>query len=258
MEEEKTFYKNLYTSILELGLSSSAANLYLLSLKLGPTPITAISKNLGVSRPNTYKLIKDLENFELVKSVSHEKYARDFMVESPTVILEKLRDKRKYLEQLDSGFVVDMPSVLAQYHQGSSLTKIRIFQGKEEYMKLFNKSVEESNSIIKFFGSADDFINFISWKTEHEWIRKRIKNKIFLKALLLPGKDANILKQMDHSQLRETRFLKDTENFSTSFMIFANKLIFWQPNAPLAVLIEDQYIAETMDITYEKIWAMSE
>jgi len=146
------------------------------------------------------------------------------------------------------------PRTCLLYHQGESSTKIKVVQGRDEYLKIFNASVEESREEIKFFGSADDFIQFVSWKTENEWIKKRLKNNIFMKTLLLPGEDAKTLREADEWELRETRILTDTKHFSASFMLFSNKLIFWQPKVPLALQIDDEYITETMQIVFEKMW----
>ena len=146
------------------------------------------------------------------------------------------------------------PRTCLLYHQGESSTKIKVVQGRDEYLKIFNASVEESREEIKFFGSADDFIQFVSWKTENEWIKKRLKNNIFMKTLLLPGEDAKTLMEADEWELRETRILTDTKHFSASFMLFSNKLIFWQPKVPLALQIDDEYITETMQIVFEKMW----
>jgi len=245
----------LYTSLREIGLSHKAAELYQLSLRSGGSPIAFLAKSLDVSRPNVYALIKELAAKGLAKPAAKNGYSRHFSVETPTLVLEKLRAEKENMETLESSIVSEMPDLLTLYHQGESPTKIKVLQGREQYLKIFNQSVEESRGEIQFFGSADDFIHFVSWKTENEWIKKRLKNKIFLRALLLPGDDAQTLKEQDESELRETRILTDTKPFSASFMLFSNKLIFWQPKVPLALSIEDEYITETMQIVFEKLWA---
>ncbi len=73
--EKNEKYKNLYTSLKELGLSDLEADLYVISLKLGPAQLSEVAKHLGISRPNVYKLIKSLEKNNLVKFSQKEKAA---------------------------------------------------------------------------------------------------------------------------------------------------------------------------------------
>ncbi len=256
MEKDKK-YDNLYTSLKELGLGDSEADLYMISLKLGPAQLSEVAKHLGISRPNIYKLIKSLEVHGLVKFSQKEKYSRKFMVESPGSVLEALRKKKKQLSKIDEGLVLDLPELMAFYHQGEGTTKIKVLKGKEQYVKIFNQSVEEENKEIQFCGSAGDFIEFVSWDIENNWIRKRLKKNVFIKVLTIPSGTADALKVRDSREKRETRFLKVANPFRSSFMLYANKLIIWQPEAPLAVIVEDVYIVKMMRELFDVLWKVS-
>lgn len=250
-------FENLYTSLKELGLSNLEINLYTVSLKLGPSPISTIAKHLDVSRPNVYKIIKSLEGHGLVKFSDKKKFSRDFMVESPTLALDKLREKRNEISSIDNSLVSALPELLALYHQGEGATKIKVLKGKEQYIKIFNQSVEEEKHEIQFCGSAGDFINFVSWEVEDDWIKKRLKRGINIKVLALQNEMVETLSKKDTKELRETRLLKTEQLFRSSFMLYANKMIIWQPKGPLAVLVEDQYIVEMMKELFKLLWQVS-
>jgi HTH-type transcriptional regulator, sugar sensing transcriptional regulator len=256
--EQSEMHKNLYNSLKEIGLTDLEANLYVVSLSLGPSSIVNIAKHLGISRPNVYKVIVGLEKQGLAKFSDRAKFTRKFTVESPTVVLEIIRKKREAIAGMDHEIVSILPDLLTKYHQGESLTRINILQGKEQFLKIFNQSLEEESKEIMYFGAAHEFIGFISWAAEKDWIKRRLKKNISLKALLLPSEDANTLKQKDEEELRETRILKGAWPFVTSFQLFANKVVIWQPKAPLAALIEDQYIVEMLKSMFEFMWAKSE
>ncbi|NTV44366.1 MAG: hypothetical protein HGA67_01565 [Candidatus Yonathbacteria bacterium] len=255
--EELTPYHNLYTSLHELGLSETETRLYVLSLSLGPSPITILATHLGIARPNVYKLIDSLRDRGLVPPEGKEKYARNFMVEPPTVVLELLRKKRETMAKMDMGLSMELPNLLALYHQGEGDTKIKVLKGKEQYIKIFNQSVEEEGGEIQFCGSATDFINFVSWDIENKWIAERLKRGIHIKILVLPGETAETLKKKDAEELRETRVLHSGEQFKSSFMLYGNKLVFWQPEAPLAIIVEDQYIVQMMREMFRLLWKNS-
>lgn len=42
--------------------------------------------------------------------------------------------------------------------------------------------------------------------------------------------------------------------FQTAFQLFGNKVIIWQPKAPLAVLIEDEYIVQMLKSIFFIMW----
>jgi HTH-type transcriptional regulator, sugar sensing transcriptional regulator len=254
MMDKKEVKQNLYSSLKELGLTEIESNFYITSLSLGPTTISDLAKHLNMSRPNLYKVIAGLEQHGLARFSERKKYKRTFVVESPTVVLEKIRKKRESVAGLDQTLVGSMPDLLALYRQGASDTKIKIFEGEEQWMKLFFDVLDETNETISFFGSADAFIEMISWETEKKWIKKRIQKGIHLNALLIQGKDAQTLKEKDEEGMRTTRFFKGEIPFVTGFMVYANKVIIWQPKAPLAVLIEDQYIVQMLKSVFQTLW----
>lgn len=246
--------KSLYTSLKELGLLESEANLYLTSLKLGPTTIASLATNLGIPRPNVYKAISGLENHGLARFSEKKRYTRTFVVEPPTVVLELIRKKRGVISDLDQTLVSAMPVLLANYHQGETPTKIKVLQGKEQYLNAFFSILDEEGEETQFFGSAKDFLKFVTWEEENRWMAKREERGIFIKSLLLPSEEAEMLHKTDPEHLREIRIIKGLSPFVTAFQLFANKAIIWQPAAPLAVLIEDEYIVSMLRSMFEKLW----
>ncbi|HCC83508.1 TPA: hypothetical protein DEP96_01510 [Candidatus Uhrbacteria bacterium] len=249
--------QNLYTSLKELGLTESEANLYLTSLTLGSVTIVSLAEHLSMPRPNVYKVIAGLEKHGLTKFSERKKQSRTFVVEPPTVVLELLRRKREAMASLDQTLVGSMPDLLALYHQGETPTKIKVYEGEDQWNKIFFKVLDEAKDKIDFFGSADAFIGLISWETELEWIRLRTSKNIHMNSLLTPGADAATLVQNDKLQMRTTRIFQGTLPFVTGFMLYANKVIIWQPKAPLAVLVEDEYIVAMLRSIFAALWTQS-
>ena len=98
--------------------------------------------------------------------------------------------------------------------------------------------------------------NCVSWETEKEWIKKRVERNIHINVLLIPGKDAETLEQTDEQEMRTTRIFKGMP-FVTGFMAYANKVIIWQPEAPLIVLIEDEYIVAMFRSVFGALWQVA-
>lgn len=247
--------QSIYSSLKELGLTESECNLYVTSLSVGPATIASLAEHLKTPRPNVYKLIQTLDEYGLSKFSEKKKYTRTFVVEPPTVLLEKLRQKRERVAELDHSLVGAMPELLAHYHQGETPTKIKIFDGKEQWLDTFFQVLDESHGDIQFFGSADAFIELITWEKELLWIKKRVEKGIHINVLLTPGKDAEVLESKDDKEMRITKIFHGTIPFVTGFMVYANKVIIWQPKAPLVLLIEDEYIVEMLRSIFESLWS---
>lgn len=232
-------------------------DLYLLSLSIGPTSIANLADHLHISRPNVYKLISGLEEHRLAKFSERKKFARTFMVESPTIVTGLLRRRRETIDGLDRTVVHAMPDLLALYRQGELPTSIKIFQGSEQFRKAYFQTLEEEAKEICFYGSAHDFLQFLPWSDEQEWIKLRVQKKIFARSLFLPSDETTAFQKEDKRYIRETRVLKEIAPFITAFQLYANKVIIWQPKVPLAVLIEDEYIAAMLKAMFETHWKLA-
>ncbi len=257
MLSQNEIKENLYNSLKELGLTDNETNLYTVSLNLGPTSIANLATHLSVNRPNIYKIIKRLEEFGLAQFSERTKYQRNFMVKSPTIIRSLLNEKGKQLDVYNNKLADLMPDLLTLYHQGEVPTSIKIYSTEKEYVELLDSILEESKEEICYFGSAHDFIGFISWQKEQEWIVRRIKKGLRIKSLLLPSEDAQKVSLKDEQELRETRVLKNMGMFSTSFHLYANKVVLWQPKTTLAVLIEDEYFVQMLRCIFDSLWNAS-
>lgn len=243
-------------SLEELGLTSHEIELYLLSLRLGPTPAAKLAEELEITRPNIYKVISGLEKHGLAKFSEKKGINKNFMVESPTKIVERLREKNQTIQSYDAKMMETMPDLLALYQQGELPTSIRIFEGADQFQKLFFQTLDEAREEMQFFGSAKDFRELVPWTEHKAWVERRQRKGLRIKALFLPSQEIKQIEQ-DHDPLRETRYLKGVAPFQTLFQIYANKMVIWQPKGALAVLIEDQYIIAMMKAMFFKLWEVS-
>lgn len=249
--------QDLHLALVELGLHESEMGLYLTSLKLGPVGIAKIAETIGIPRPNIYKAIAGLEERGLARFSDRKKYTRTFVVEPPTVVLEQLRKKRAAMADLARNLVSAMPDLLARYHQGETLTKLRVLQGKEQFLAAFFSILDEEGEETQFFGSAKDFLKFISWDEEYRWMARREERGIFVRSLLLPSDEAELLHKTDKEHLREIRIIKGLPPFVTAFQLYANKVLIWQPEGSLALQIEDEFIVAMLRSIFERLWDTS-
>lgn len=65
------------------------------------------------------------------------------------------------------------------------------------------------------------------------------------------------MRSKDEIEMRETRFLTSVAPFKTSFQLFGNKAVFWQPVAPAAILVEDELVVEMLKNIFDGLWVKS-
>ncbi len=248
--------KLVENSLKELGLTSHEINLYFLSLRLGPTPAAELAAELKITRPNIYKVIAGLEKHGLAAFSDRKGRQKNFSVESPTKIVDRLREKKQTIETFDTKMMSVMPDLLAMYQQGELPTSIRIFEGADQFQKLFFQTLDEARGEMQFFGSAKDFRELVPWAEHKIWVERRQRRGLRIKALFLPSKEIEQVQQ-DQDPLRETRYLTNIDPFQTMFQLYANKMIVWQPKATIALLIEDQYIIAMMRAMFFALWNTS-
>mgnify|MGYP003452314286 CR=1 FL=1 len=240
----------------ELHLAPLDIELYLTSLRLGPVSIATLAAELKVARPNIYKVIASLETHGLARFSEQKGLRKTFSVEPPTKLTELTEARQRAIAQQQEGLARAMPDLLALYQQGELPTSIKVFEGAAQFERLFFQALDEAGHSFQFFGSAADFIQHISKEKHGRWMESRKRRGIRVQALFLPDPSAKTI-ESDHDPLRETRYLKNARPFSPSFFLFANKLILWQPKAPLALLIQDQYIVAMMQSMFQLLWEQS-
>lgn len=240
----------------ELHLAPLEIELYLTSLRLGPVSIATLATELKVARPNIYKVIASLETHGLARFAEQKGLRKTFSVEPPTKITELIEARQRIVTQQQEELTRAMPDLLALYQQGELPTSIKVYEGSTRFEQLFFQMLNEAGHAFQFFGSAADFIQHISKEKHARWMDSRKRRGIRVQALFLPDPSAKTI-ESDNDPLRETRYLKHAQPFSPSFFLFANKIVIWQPKAPLALLIQDQYIVAMMRSMFALLWEQS-
>ncbi len=251
--QDGEFQRGLYEALGTLNISSRAIDLYVLVLQIGQVSVTELSHKLDMARPNVYKIIRELHKEGLIIESEKSKISGPVVV-SPSVLLKKVREKEQKYAKIGNVVSRQLPELLSIYAQGSAPSKIKVFEGREQYIKAFELIFEEVDSTMKFFGSAEDFVIFTQWHGYNKLVKKRIKKNIKLQSLLVESETAQNMKRRAMEELREVKIIKNCDVFSTSFQLFSKKILLWQPHTPAAILIEDEYITQMMQSMFDYIW----
>lgn len=251
-------FNGLYSALKELDLSQGEINIYLLTLSLGPSTISNIAQHVTINRTNIYKIVSGLEKRKLGV---FNKSAKRFTVTSPSRVIELLKEKTQQTEVIESGLMSEMPQLLSLFKQADLGLKIKIIEGQKQFVQAYIQVFEEAQDKIYFFGSIKEFVESISAEFGFKRIQRRMERKIPAMALV-PDDEIAFMNSIgmapnNEKELRTTKVLPKHERFSTSYYVFANKVIIWQTKTPMGLLIEDAYIVQMFKSTFEMLWEVA-
>lgn len=247
-------HEELIATLNKIGVSAAAVTLYKNILENSSSNFSDLARKQHISRPLLYRLIAELEEADLLSFNKSVGGNNRLQLHAPTAVLQKIRAQKKEIEGVEKSFVNILPELMDQFQQGSQPSKVKVLRGVDAFVQFLFSIADEENKSCEIFGSIKDFIEFISWETENKWLKKRVSKGIKMRALLLPCEECRFLQKKDKEQLRETRIHLTEDLFQTSFQLFANKTVFWQPVAHLAIVIEDQYITAMLRSMFYTLW----
>ncbi|MFA6072226.1 MAG: hypothetical protein WC810_27000 [Janthinobacterium sp.] len=245
----------LYNALASLELSPTEIQTYLTAYRMGPTSITHLAQELGLQRPYVHIVINNLRTKGLIPPTI-KTHQRAIIVESPKIILELLNRKREQLNQLSYDFASQLPQFLASYQQGGQKSQILFYEGKEKFFELYERILLEEGKETLYYGEAEMFLNLISEDRLKKWVAERVHKGVIIKTLMPDTPQARTI-PTNQELLRQTKIITSEigKSLPASFQVFGNNVIYWQPMAPLAIVIQDDYISKLMRLVFEQLWA---
>lgn len=240
----------------ELGIAGNEASVYLACLELGPTSITRIARKAEVERATVYAILERLKDRGLV-GIEVKDYDRRVQVEAPDKLLVLAKQKKRSIEAREHQFKEILPDLLATVNQRGKQPKVRFYEGKEQFMQVFDQILDEAKGEMYYFGQVDLFVQLVSWEFEKQWIKRRMRKKIFIYLFVNKCELGERYKKYDAQELRETRFLPENMQFEASFLLWGNKIVLWNPVVPLAIAIEDEIIVKMFREMFFRLWKVA-
>jgi predicted transcriptional regulator len=241
----------LYKSLLEIGLSEYATRVYLEILTNQKISITKIAQNLQTNRVKIYECLGELRILDLMQKDS-------LIIEPPSRVVAILRHKEIQTKRLSDDLSEILPSYLSDYYATAKKSKVKIYEGKNEFIKLQNQSVDElkdGGEILIFAEGLEmyDVIDPYYYNIELSSRRKR-KNKT---ARIIASYDNDILvsKANRNEQLdRQVKILPKGFSSLGTIAIYDNRIINWNTVIPRAIMIEDEVMAQVYKDIFNFFW----
>lgn len=234
--------------LIDLGLRPQEAKVYLACLKLGQATVGKIALEAEVQRTFVYDILEDLHDKGLVSWVllRGKKYFRAISAEQ----LKKIQ------EQKFRKFESIIPELKAIESTVGDRPKVSFYEGGEGIqLALLDTLNQPVGGEILAYATAEGYYSTEPEFTK-EYLKKRVKKKIFCRAI---GPDTEVNREYvvhDKEQMRETRLVSGKEfPFSNEIDIYGSKVAIMSLQGELlAVVIESESVAKTQRMIFELAW----
>ncbi len=244
--------KDLQRVLESIGLSDTAAQLYVAGLQLGSAPASDYAKATGLNRITTYNMLEEMVRsgrFTVEKKVRGKSYA-------PVAPEYLSLEARKNADAMQRA----LPELRSL--QGSQYRKphVRFFEGWEGVRRVYEETLTAKSEILNFANSA---VVRRYWPTyDDDYVAERVKRGIRLRGIAPNDEAGRKVHGEDRKKLREIRLVSAREfDFTNEINIYDSKVAICSFDSGLkgdgdmfGVIIESREVAETQKQIFEMAW----
>lgn len=240
----------------QIGLSGSAAKVYLYLIEAKKSTILEIARNTGIARSNVYTAIVTLKKTQLVSEAIEGK-KKFFVPESPEHLELSARLKEVIARQAAQ-------LLLPEFKKERYEAKIKYFEGEEGVKKTIYETLDSKERILRALGSLQTLYESFPPKERSRFIQARVKKRISLRMLdsfenkPFHEQDKDLSSISNIRQLREVRFLPLEVGFDFYIMTIDDKVLFFAPaKEGYSFSFKSPSFSKTMKIIFDFLWSIS-
>lgn len=247
------------SGLLQLGLSSTEIEVYLVALQHRESSIPALAKNTEMSRGTVYDIIEKLKIKGFIVEIKKGKKRR-LVAESPTNRLYALLDNQH--EQLEkSKQVVEeiLPTLKALNASEDYKPQIRVYEGEKGFRQVWDEIFSYTGKNFLSIAKIETFSAFAGEDFLVEILARKVKLGFSSRAINEDSPMAQRLRSEDIKENRETRLAPKDFQFPSTEIIFGDKIaMFSTRKENVIVVIESKDFSETHRAYFEMIWKFLE
>lgn len=175
-----------------IGLSEKEAVTYVVSLKIGTSPASIISKHAEFNRCTTYSVLEALKKKKLISQYEKNK-VRYFTAADPKDLVSYIEEKRHNLQNCKNALASSLTKLKTVRNQHHIDSQVQSYTGTTEIKKLYHKILTESAlSLLCVPAKKNDrlFIPFLlEYMQDHSTVRMIRKKDMKLIKRLITDKE---------------------------------------------------------------------
>ena len=248
MSKYTSLLGNKEAELLEtLGLSKSELSVYLAALELGEANAQDISRKSGIKRTSLYNFLDNLKGKQLILEIRKGK-KRMYSAANPSYLLQMEKSRTEFLERV-------IPELMAINNIARKKPRVFYHEGIGGIREIYNEMLRDKQNIYAW-EDLDSMVGLLPSAFIKDYPMERSAKKIPLRSVTRDTPFARKFTAENNVRLyRDSRFIS-SDKFGTDIEIFGNKVALFslRKDAPFGVLIEDDGIARTLKIIWQKQW----
>jgi len=233
-----------------LGFNSKEVEVYLALLEFGVQPASVIAKKTLYPKSTVLFLFDSLVKKGYVRKSQRGRI--QYFFAEPNY-LKKAKNMEIEIENENLKKVIPLLNEFKTPY--SSEPKVTFFEGIDGCKKAYSLILDSKTEVLEF-GAHDDLAKKLGEEFMNDFIKKRTKNKIFLKAVCKKTPIHKILHKIDKKQSREIQFYPSSKgDLYSSIAIFEDKVLLVNLyQDAFAILIQNTEVANSLKTIHQIIW----
>jgi sugar-specific transcriptional regulator TrmB len=236
----------------KIGLKEKEAKVYLALLKEGTSLANNLAKKVAILRSSIYDYLDVLldKGFISYTIRSGKKY---FQAVNPEKILENFKERK---EQEESSLKTLVPQLAMLKNIEQKKVNVEVYEGREGIKSAFMAILRARPSEMLSHGSSGVSYKLLPFFMEH-WHKQRIKQKMPLRVIYNDDVQArDRIKYGPPLKLAEYKFIGRNELSYAGTIIYNDNVLIaiFDPETPLAILIESKSITRLYKQEFEILW----
>lgn len=237
-----------------LGLTRSESLTYEALLHMESISIRKIAAYTGINRGTTYDALKRLINMGLV-SVRQGGGREGYTAESPEIIYEMIRDKRRDLLEATNLAKKVVPQLLAHTANNEGRPLVRYYEDDEGVVTILKDVLQICRDMDapEYYAYSSAPVRQYLYRKYPLFTKRRIDEGIHVKVIAI-GRGGEVAENSERKWLAD-----DEEGTSSSYvLIYGNKIAtisIAADDTPYGVVIEDAGAASMQRLLFEQLWS---
>lgn len=228
----------------KLSLSASEAKIYAALLELGTGTVSEIAKKSKLKRTSLYEILSHLKNNGFIEE-SRTNKKRVFSITDPRVFGSKISEQEQVYQNI-------LPEMLALAGKFPKKPKISFFEGVEGIKRVYEDTLNFPNQEILMWG-APEVMELFDTKFLENYLSKRIKKKISMRAIGPNIPMVLDIKSRDSQELRKTKIMPaDSNPFEVEINLYGQHRVgIMSFKEEFGLIMESEKIYRTLKVIFE-------
>lgn len=238
---------DLRKTLVDFGLSTREASLYLSLLGLGSASMVEIARGTGTRRTTLYPRVLRLLKKGIIRTEVFGRRKR-YAAITPDELYSLHRARLERVRDL-------LPNLNALLRKQQPGTRVHAFDGREQVIAVYEDFIHQrrGGTLLGFIAIRETQRALPDFMAT--FINRRIRRRIHMRAIMLDTPESQERKRRDAEELRETRLISaERWPFTGDVYIYGDRVAIVSPTELRAVRIESLEIARTLRAFFELAW----